>query len=37
VRRITFQADVPKDALSLARFVDIHLAETRRTTAPLGA
>lgn len=34
IRRITFQADDPQDALILARYIDIHLAETRRSGVP---
>ncbi|MFE1176819.1 cell filamentation protein Fic [Streptomyces sp. NPDC058773] len=30
LRRITFQADSPQDALSLTNYIDLHLAETRR-------
>ncbi|WP_413751758.1 Fic family protein [Streptomyces sp. R-74717] len=37
LRRVTFQADEPQDALTLMRYVDIHLAETRRNTASLGS
>ncbi|MGW2721676.1 Fic family protein [Streptomyces sp. NPDC001492] len=37
LRRVTFQADEPRDALTLTRYVDIHLAETRRNTASLGS
>ncbi|MGA5895246.1 Fic family protein [Streptomyces venetus] len=33
LRRVTFQADEPQDALILMRYVDSHLAETRRNTA----
>ncbi|MFK4021796.1 Fic family protein [Streptomyces albogriseolus] len=33
LRRVTFQADEPQDALALTRYVDIHLSETRRNTA----
>ncbi|MYT10659.1 MULTISPECIES: Fic family protein [Streptomyces] len=33
LRRVTFQADEPQDALILTRYIDIHLAETRRNTA----
>ncbi|MFF0162087.1 Fic family protein [Streptomyces sp. NPDC005263] len=32
LRRVTFQADEPQDALALTRYVDIHLTETRRNT-----
>jgi hypothetical protein len=28
LRRVTFQADSPKDALALTRYIDVHLAET---------
>ncbi|GCB43084.1 Fic family protein [Streptomyces sp. NL15-2K] len=34
IRRVTFQADDPQDALILARSIDIHLAETRRSGVP---
>jgi len=37
LRRITFQADDPQDALTLARYIDVHLAETRRSAAALGS
>ncbi|MFE0630628.1 Fic family protein [Streptomyces sp. NPDC058864] len=37
LRRITFQADDPRDALILARYIDVHLAETRRSLAALGS
>ncbi|MFJ7496016.1 Fic family protein [Streptomyces sp. NPDC097727] len=37
LRRITFQADDPQDALTLARYIDVHLAETRRSAASLGS
>ncbi|MGW1888033.1 Fic family protein, partial [Streptomyces sp. NPDC001970] len=37
LRRITFQADDPQDALILARYIDVHLAETRRSGASLGS
>ncbi|MFF5314609.1 Fic family protein [Streptomyces massasporeus] len=30
LRRVTFQADEPKDALTLARCIDAHITETRR-------
>ncbi|MCQ9131903.1 Fic family protein [Streptomyces hilarionis] len=33
LRRVTFQADEPQDALILTRYVDGHLAETRRRVA----
>ncbi|WP_046495378.1 Fic family protein [Streptomyces odonnellii] len=33
LRRVTFQADEPQDALTLTRYVDIHLSETRRNAA----
>ncbi|MEV7405893.1 Fic family protein [Streptomyces sp. NPDC091267] len=35
LRRVTFQADNPQDPLILARSIDVHLSETRRTaTSP---
>ncbi|MFF4258805.1 Fic family protein [Streptomyces sp. NPDC001663] len=37
LRRITFQADKPQDAMALARYVDVHLAETRRGAGLLGS
>ncbi|MFI6937336.1 Fic family protein [Streptomyces sp. NPDC050287] len=37
LRRVTFQADDPQDALILTRYVDIHLAETRRNSASLDS
>ncbi|MFI1400404.1 Fic family protein [Streptomyces sp. NPDC020681] len=37
LRRVTFQADEPKDALALTRYIDIHLAETRRSAAVVGS
>ncbi|MGW2939546.1 Fic family protein [Streptomyces sp. NPDC001156] len=37
LRRVTFQADEPQDALTLTRYVDIHLAQTRRNTVSLGS
>ncbi|MFE9404313.1 cell filamentation protein Fic [Streptomyces sp. NPDC006530] len=33
LRRVTFQADAPQDALALVRYINIHLAGTRRDTA----
>lgn len=33
LRRITFEADDPQDPLILVRYINIHLAETRRRTA----
>ncbi|MEW2134217.1 Fic family protein [Streptomyces sp. NPDC005435] len=33
LRRVTFQADEPEDALRLAGFLDTHLAQTRRNAA----
>ncbi|CAM5678377.1 Fic family protein [Streptomyces griseorubiginosus] len=33
LRRVTFQADEPEDAVILTRYIDIHLAETRRNSA----
>ncbi|MFI0813844.1 Fic family protein [Streptomyces echinatus] len=35
LRRVAFQADEPQDALILARYIDIHLAETRRNSVSL--
>ncbi|MFF3316226.1 Fic family protein [Streptomyces sp. NPDC003035] len=37
LRRVTFQADEPADALILARYIDVHLTETRRTAAIPGS
>ncbi|MEU6324369.1 hypothetical protein [Streptomyces sp. NPDC047009] len=37
LRRVTFQADEPQDALTLTRYVDIHLTETRRNTTSLDS
>ncbi|WUS95199.1 Fic family protein [Streptomyces sp. NBC_00708] len=37
LRRVTFQADQPRDALTLTRYIDIHLAETRRKTVSLDS
>ncbi|MEU6260273.1 Fic family protein [Streptomyces sp. NPDC047043] len=37
LRRITFQADEPQDAMALARYVDVHLAETRRRAGLPGS
>jgi hypothetical protein len=37
LRRITFQADNPQDPLLLARYIDVHLAETRRTADSTGS
>jgi hypothetical protein len=37
LRRITFQANDLKDALALARYIDVHLAETRRSATSLGS
>jgi len=34
LRRITFQADNPEDPLTLARYINLHITETRRTTSP---
>ncbi|SEM74989.1 hypothetical protein [Streptacidiphilus jiangxiensis] len=31
LRRVSFQADNPRDGLTLARYIDVHLAETRRS------
>ncbi|PAZ09876.1 cell filamentation protein Fic [Streptomyces sp. SA15] len=36
IRRVTFQADDPQDALILTRYIDIHLAETLRSASSLG-
>ncbi|MBB4890892.1 Fic family protein [Streptomyces netropsis] len=36
LRRVTFQADAPQDPLILARYIDIHLTETRRTATSPG-
>ncbi|MEU8621564.1 hypothetical protein [Streptomyces sp. NPDC048623] len=33
---LTFQADNPQDPLVLARHIDVHLAETRRTADSAG-
>jgi hypothetical protein len=30
LRRVSFRADDPQDALTLARYIDVHLTETRR-------
>ncbi|WP_344607003.1 Fic family protein [Streptomyces glaucus] len=30
LRRVSFRADEPQDALTLARYIDVHLTETRR-------
>ncbi|MFH8890454.1 MULTISPECIES: Fic family protein [unclassified Streptomyces] len=37
LRRVTFQADEPADALILARYIDVHLAETWRKAALPGS
>ncbi|MFE3586522.1 Fic family protein [Streptomyces niveus] len=37
LRRVTFQADEPQDALTLTRYIDIHLSETRRGAASPGS
>ncbi|MFI9429176.1 Fic family protein [Streptomyces achromogenes] len=37
LRRVTFQADEPEDALILTRYIDVHLAETRRNSASLDS
>lgn len=37
LRRVTFQADDPQDALALARYIDVHLAATRRNAALPGS
>ncbi|MGW1965085.1 Fic family protein [Streptomyces sp. NPDC001935] len=36
LRRLTFQADEPQDALALTRCIDVHLTETRRNAASFG-
>lgn len=30
LRRVTFEADAPQDPLTLVRYIDVHLVETRR-------
>ncbi|GHG05726.1 Fic family protein [Streptomyces filamentosus] len=38
LRRVTFEAEDPQDPLILVRYINIHLAETRRrTTDPTGS
>lgn len=37
LRRVTFQADEPEDAMILARYVNVHLAETRRRAPNSGS
>ncbi|MFG2097308.1 Fic family protein [Streptomyces sp. NPDC048612] len=37
LRRVTFQAGEPQDPLTLARYVEFHLAETRRNTPSLDS
>lgn len=37
LRRVTFQADDPQDALTLTRYIDIHLTETRPNAASPGS
>jgi hypothetical protein len=37
LRRVTFQADEPADAMILAQYIDVHLAETRRRAAIPGS
>jgi hypothetical protein len=37
IRRVSFQADDPQDPLILARYIDAHLTETRRTSASPGS
>ncbi|MFD5545050.1 Fic family protein, partial [Streptomyces sp. NPDC127079] len=32
LRRVSFHADAPQDALTLTRYIDLHLRETRRRT-----
>ncbi|MFE1754614.1 Fic family protein [Streptomyces anandii] len=34
LRRVSFQADAPQDALTLTRYIDIHLRDTRSNTSP---
>lgn len=33
LRRVSFQADSPQDPLTLIRYIDLHLAQTRKTAA----
>ncbi|MCP2342147.1 prophage maintenance system killer protein [Actinomadura rupiterrae] len=33
LRRVSFQADAPEDPLILARYINLHLAETRRRSS----
>ena len=33
LRRVSFRADDPNDALALTRFINVHLASTRRQAA----
>ncbi|MFI9611953.1 Fic family protein [Streptomyces sp. NPDC052023] len=37
LRRVTFQADEPQDALILTRYIDLHLTETRRNAVSLDS
>ncbi|WUD77170.1 Fic family protein [Streptomyces sp. NBC_00510] len=37
LRRIAFQAADPQDALMLARYIDVHRADTRRSLGALGS
>ncbi|MFG2732892.1 Fic family protein [Streptomyces canus] len=37
LRRITFQAGNPQDPLTLARYIDVHHAETRHSAASPGS
>ncbi|MFE5818893.1 Fic family protein [Streptomyces sp. NPDC056479] len=37
LRRVTFQADEPQDAMILARYIDVHLTETRSNAASGGS
>jgi hypothetical protein len=37
LRRVAFQADEPQDALTLTRYVDMHLTETRRNVTSLDS
>ncbi|MFD3457046.1 Fic family protein [Streptomyces sp. NPDC058691] len=37
LRRIAFRADDPQDALSLAAYIGLHIAEARRSATPPGS
>ncbi|MFJ7073457.1 cell filamentation protein Fic [Streptomyces sp. NPDC098781] len=37
LRRVSFQADEPDDALILTRYIDVHLTETRRNAVAAGS